>query len=177
MITVIYSVCLFVCVVMLLNMAQKNYNNIDIYHWTILILIPVIIMAYWLKTMVTSPDAAYALICFQYLDSAFLSVVVIFYLLHTAGVTARPWMKIALYGLGIVHMVIVCVCIHTDLYYSKVEVIESSRGNIVHVSGGPLMVYHYIYLAIIAACLAAVVVIGIRKIGRASCRERVFRAV
>ena len=166
MITVIYSLCLFVCVVMLLNMAQKNYNNIDIYHWTILILIPIIVMAYLLKTTVTTSDAAYVLMCFQYLDSAFLSVVVIFYLLHTAGVTARPWMKIALYGLGIVHMVIVCVCIHTDLYYSKVEVIESSHGNIVHVTGGPLMLYHYIYLGIIAVCLAAVVVIGIRNKGR-----------
>ena len=166
MITIIYSLCLFVCVVMLLNMAQKNYNNIDIYHWTVLILIPIIIMAYLLKTTVTTPDAAYVLMCFQYLDSAFLSAVVIFYLLHTAGVTARPWMKIALYGLGIVHMVIVCICIHTDLYYSKVEVIESSRGNMVHVSGGPLMIYHYIYLAIIAVCLAAVVVIGIRNKGR-----------
>ena len=166
MITILYSLCLFVCVMMLLNMAQKNYNNIDIYHWTILILIPIINMAYLLKTTVTSPDAAYVLMCFQYLDSAFLVVVVIFYLLHIAGVAAKPWMKIALYGLGIVQMAIVCVCIHTDLYYSKVEITESSRGNIVHVANGPLMVYHYIYLAIITACLAAVIVTGIRNKGR-----------
>lgn len=166
MITVIYSMCLLICVLMLLDMAQKNYNNIDIYHWTILILVPVIVMAYLLKTTVKNPDAAYVLMCFQYLDTAFLSVVVIFYLLHNAGVTAKPWMKITLYGLGVVHMVVVCLCINTDLYYSKVEVIESHSGNIVHVSPGPLMVYHYIYLVIMGLCLAAVVAIGIRRRGR-----------
>ena len=165
MITAVYSLCLLVCILMLLNMAQKNYNNIDIYHWTILILIPVIIMAYWLKTMVTSPDAAYALICFQYLDSTFLVVAVIFYLLHNAGVTAKPWMKTALYGLGVVHLLIICLCINTDLYYSSVEVIESSAGNIVRVSSGPLMVFHYIYLAVILLCLIAVMAAGIRRRG------------
>lgn len=165
MITWIYSLSLFVCVLMLLNMAQKNYNNIDIYHWTILILVPVIILAYLLKTMVTSPDAAYVLMCFQYLDSSFLVVVVIFYLLHNAGVTAKSWMKISLYGLGVAHMLIVCMCINTDLYYSTVEVIKSPNGNIVHVSGGPLMVFHYAYLAVIMMCLAAVVAIGIRRKG------------
>ena len=30
MITAVYSLCLLVCILMLLNMAQKNSNNIDI---------------------------------------------------------------------------------------------------------------------------------------------------
>ncbi len=165
MVTAIYGLCLFICILMLVSMAQKNYNNIDIYHWTILILIPIVIMAYWLKTMVTNPDAAYALMCFQYLDSSFLSIAVVFYLLHNVGVTARPWMKTALYGLGTVHLLIVCLCINTDLYYSSVEVTENPAGNIVRVSAGPLMVFHYIYLAVMLLCLAAVVAIGIRRRG------------
>lgn len=164
-ITVVYGVCLFITILMLLNMAQKNYNNIDIYHWTILILIPVVIMAYWLKTMITSPDAAYVLMCFQYLDSTFLAVAVIFYLLHNVGVNVKPWMKISLYGLAAVHLLIVCVNVNTDLYYSDVEVIQSAKGTAVHVTAGPLMLFHYIYLAIIVLCLATIVMIGIRRRG------------
>jgi len=165
MITVLYAGCLFICAIALVYMAQKNYNNIDIYHWTILILIPIIIMAYWLKSQVTTPEASSVLMCFQYFDSTFLFCALLFYTLHNIGINAKPWMKILLYGLAFIHMMIVCLCFNTGLYYSSIEVTESPMGNYTSVKGGPLMVLHYAYLAILLAIIVMLIVLCIRKRG------------
>ncbi len=156
MMTYLYGAALIISVLALVKMAQRNYNNIDVYHWSILLMFPIIIASYWLKSQCTTPDAAYALICFSYLDSTFLFCMVFFYLLHNMGVYVKPWFKIILYGLASVHLLMVTLCYNTTLYYSSVDVHLSDAGTYVKVTSGPLMTFHYIYLAIMLAVMVCI---------------------
>ena len=56
MITSFYGILLIISVLIVIFMAQKNYENIDIYYWTIVILVPVVILGYWLKTRVSTVE-------------------------------------------------------------------------------------------------------------------------
>ena len=62
MYTVLIGICVIISVTVLIYMAQKSYNYIDIYQWTIIVMVPVIIMSYWIKSRVTTPEAAAALV-------------------------------------------------------------------------------------------------------------------
>ena len=83
MYTLLYGICLVISAAVLIYMAQKSYEHIDIYQWTIMLIIPVIVMAYWLKSRVIYPEAAGVLVCFTYFDSSLLIVALIFANLHT----------------------------------------------------------------------------------------------
>ena len=66
MITSFFGILLVISVLVILYMAQKNYENIDIYYWTLVILVPVVVLGYWLKTRVTTVEGAKLCFCFIY---------------------------------------------------------------------------------------------------------------
>ena len=69
MMTIIYGTLLFVAIVVLIYIAQKDHDNIDIYQWTMLLIMSVVITAHWLRSQVATADGAYILQCFAYFDS------------------------------------------------------------------------------------------------------------
>ena len=73
MATIGFGICLLISIALFIYMGQKNYDNIDIYSWTLVVLIPIIILAYWLKTQASTPETAKYLFCFIYLDRPFSS--------------------------------------------------------------------------------------------------------
>ncbi len=165
MMTYLYGVSLLVTVAVFIYMAQNNYNRIDIYQWTVVIMVPIIVMAYWLKTRATTPAEAEALFCFIYLDSTFMITVVLFSLLHTLGIAVKPWLKILGYGMAAIHMAVVCLCVHTGLYYRTVSLVDTGIGIATQKTGGPLRAVHYVFLGAILLCMVIIAVIGIRKKG------------
>ena len=171
MFTILYGICLLISVAVFIDMAQKNYNNIDIYQWTIVVLIPVILMAYWLQSQVYGGEAAAFLNCFVYLDSTILISVVLFSLLHTLGISVSSWIKIVIYGLAGVQMAVVCLCVHTKLYYKSVSVADTGMGKSVVVTSGPLKVLHYLYLFGLMIWIFAIVLISLRRKGAYSKRN------
>ena len=64
MVTFFYAFLLFICILLIIYMAQKNYEHIDIYYWTIVVIIPLIILGYTLKTQVTTAEGAYITFCY-----------------------------------------------------------------------------------------------------------------
>lgn len=158
MFTVVYGICTTITVIVFIYMAQKNYNNIDIYSWTLLLLIPIIVLSYWLKTRVTTPEAASFMYCFVYLDSTVLIVAVIFALLHTIGIMPRPWMKILAYGAAFTQLAIVCLCATNNLYYSSIDVVDTGMGHATVTTHGPLMIFHFIYLGALVLWVLGVLV-------------------
>jgi len=165
MMTVIYGTVLFVSIVVLIYLAQKEYENTDIYQWTMVLIMSVVIAAHWLKSQVETADGAYLLQCFAYFDSTYLFSVLIIYLLHILGIRIWPWVKIALYGLASIHVLIVFFCYHTDLYYSGVTLVETSMGTAVHFAPGPLKVLHTAYIAFMMGVLLSVLVLAVRRRG------------
>ena len=165
MYTILYGICLIITVILFIYMAQKNYDNIDIYQWTIIILIPVIIMAYWLKTRINNPETAAVLFCFIYLDSTILLTDILFSLMRTLGMRISSGMKIVCYGIAGIHMAIVSLCFNTDLYYKTITIAHSPLGSATKVEGGPMMLAHYMYLAYMVLWMAAILYVSIKKRG------------
>ena len=174
MFTILYGICLLLCAVAAISMAQKNYNNIDMYHWTIMVLISVIVMAYWLQSQVTTTEAAAFLNCFVYLDSTVMITAVLFSLLHTLGISISSWGKIIGYGLAGIQLAVVCLCVRNDLYYQSVTVVETGMGTSVQTANGPLKLLHAYYLLGLLVCLFLIVLISLRKKGSYSGRNLVI---
>ena len=167
--TIVYGICLLFSVGIFIYMAQKNYNNMDAYYWTMIVLVPIVVMGYWLKTSVTEVESAKYLFCFIYLDSTFLIVVILFSMLQNLGIRIKPWMKIMAYGISAAHIVLIAVSVHNDLYYKTMDISYNVKflgielGNATKMVSGPYKVYHYVYLALIFIWLVVMLVMGIRK--------------
>ena len=166
MYTVLFGICMIISVTVLIYMAQKSYNYIDIYQWTIIVMVPVIIMSYWIKSRVTTPEAAAALVCFTYFDSTFLITALLFANMRTLGYNVKSWTKIFVYGLAGIHMAIVGLCFNNELYYRTVEVeyIEG-LGHATEFTPGPLMTVHYLYILGLFLWMMVILVIARKKQG------------
>lgn len=158
MITIGYEICLILCALVIIYMASKNYEKIDVQYWTILILIPLVILGYWLKSRVQTPEGAELAYCFIYLDSTVLLAATFFSMLKSFKIDVKPWMKIAGYGIALAHCMLVWVCFGTGLYYSSMEVIQTAAGTVTKDSDGPLKVIHLIYIVVILLLIISAVV-------------------
>ncbi|MCR5452871.1 MAG: HD domain-containing protein [Lachnospiraceae bacterium] len=146
MIYIPYGISMIISLLVIIYMAQKNYNNIDIYYWSLVVIIPIIELAYWLDAQATTVEASKNLFCFIYLDSTFFLTILIFLMMKALGFSIKPWMKILGYGAAAVHMGMVALCVHNDLYYKTVEVIDTGIGYTTKMTSGPLKVFHNAYL-------------------------------
>ena len=173
MATIGFGICLLISIVLFIYMGQKNYDNIDIYSWTLVVLIPIILLAYWLKTRAATPEAAKNLFCFIYLDSTVALTVVLFAMLRTIGVDVRPWVKILGYGAAAIHMAIVSLCVNNSLYYKTFTVIDTGAGYATKMTDGPLKIIHYAYLGCVFVCMVAVMISGLLRKGTYSRRTLV----
>ncbi len=155
-----FGICLFVSIFVMILMAAKNYENVNIYDWTIVVLIPIVILGYWLKSRVTTPQAAEMAFCFIYLDSTVLLMVAVFAMLHSFDIHVNAWLKLLGYGAALVHCVIVWLSFGTKLYYNSITVTVTDAGSVTKMTSGPLKIVHVIYLisviCIIIGILAAV---------------------
>ncbi len=164
MATLGFGVCLIISIFVLIYMASKNYENINIYDWTIVIIVPIVILGYWLKSKVTSPEAAEIAFCFIYLDSTVLLMVSVFAMLHSFGVHVKGWIKLIGYGIALGHVSVVWLSYGTGLYYSSLQVTMTDAGSVTKMTSGPLKVVHIIYLALVICMnIGALIIIYARK--------------
>ena len=170
MITSFYGILLIVSVLVVIFMAQKSYENIDIYYWTLVILVPVVILGYWLKTRVSTVEGAKICFCFLYLDSTVLLTVVIFNIMRFVGIAVKSWMKILGYGTAFLHMLIIWICISNDLYFKNITLIDTGMGTATKMVSGPFKVLHWIYLLVMFGIMLALMIVAVVKKGTYSRR-------
>ncbi|MCR5772850.1 MAG: HD domain-containing protein [Butyrivibrio sp.] len=170
MITSYFGLLLIISVLVIIYMAQKNYENIDIYYWTLVILVPVVILGYWLKTRVTTVEGAKLCFCFIYLDSTVLLTAVIFNIMRFVGLSIRSWMKIIAYFAAFLHMFIIWLCFDNDLYYKSMTLVDTGMGTATKMISGPLMAIHWIYLTIVLGIMLALMIVAFVKKGTYSRR-------
>ncbi|MCR4740886.1 MAG: HD domain-containing protein [Lachnospiraceae bacterium] len=171
MISVLYGILLILSVIIVVYMAQKNYDNVDINYWTIVLLIPVIVLGYWLKTRVTTEEGARLAFCIIYLDSTLLPTVLMFSVLHFAGVKVKQWVKTAVYGLAYAHLLIVWLCVNNDLYYTSIKLVDTGMGTATKVTGGPLRIFHWIFMVVIILYMIAILMFAFIQKGNYSRRS------
>jgi HD-GYP domain-containing protein (c-di-GMP phosphodiesterase class II) len=170
MITSFFGILLVISVLVILYMAQKNYENIDIYYWTLVILIPVVVLGYWLKTRVTTVEGAKLCFCFIYIDSTVLLTAVIFNIMRFMGIAVKSWIKLVAYIVGFGHLFIIWLCFDNDLYYKNVTLIDTGLGTATKMVNGPLKIVHWIYLILVLGIIIALMIMAIVRKGTYSRR-------
>lgn len=98
MITIGYGVCVLVSILATLAMALRNYDYIDSYNWSVFLLLPFLIMAYWLGAQVSPAEASVLLSGFISMISSLLLAIILFSMLHLLGYRPRAWLKAVVYG-------------------------------------------------------------------------------
>ncbi len=167
----LYGVCLFISMVVLIYMAQKNYKNLDVYYWSMVILIPVILVGYWFKVCSSSIGEAKLALCITYLDSTILLVLMIFSMLRAVNLKVSSRVKIFAYIAAFAHLLLVWACKDNTLYYATVELITNEKlGSSVLVTDGPLKIVHYLYLGAIVLSAFGIIIYGYVKKGTYSRR-------
>lgn len=174
MITSFFGILLVISVLVILYMAQKNYENIDIYYWTLVILVPVVVLGYWLKTRVTTVEGAKLCFCFIYIDSTVLLTAVIFNIMRFMGIAVKSWIKLVAYIVGFVHLFIIWLCFDNDLYYKNVTLIDTGLGTATKMVNGPLKIVHWIYLILVLSIIIALMIMAIVRKGTYSRRTLIL---
>ncbi len=98
MISTGYGICVVISVLLTLIMALRSYDHIDSYDWSVSLLLPFLIIGYWLKAQVSSAEAQLVLFGFIQLTTALLLAIMLFSLLSSCGLRVRLWIKAAVYG-------------------------------------------------------------------------------
>jgi len=160
-----FEACLLISLIIIVWMACRNYENINIYYWSIVMLIPIVILGYWLKARVTTPEAAELAFCFIYIDSTMLVILIIFSIVRSFGITIRPWVKIIGYGSAFAHCYFVWKCFGTRLYYESISIISTPNGTVTKMVAGPFKVIHTVYLACVFSVIIAILAYGFVKRG------------
>lgn len=163
MYTYLYGLCLIISIFIIVYMATKSYENIDIHYWSVIILVPVIVLGYYLKTRVTTREGAMVAFSFIYIDSTVMLVVAIFTMLRFMQITVKPFVKFIGYTAAFVHMAIIWLCFDNGLYYKDLYVIIGSNGNATKMNSGPLKIIHYLFLAAALGIIIGLLVYGYIK--------------
>ncbi|MCR5421353.1 MAG: HD domain-containing protein [Lachnospiraceae bacterium] len=165
MITTAYGICLIISIIIWIYMTSRDNKNTDSYYSTGNILIPIIILGYWLKTTAVSPEAAMFAFCIIYFDSTVLLTFLIFAMLRSIGIKPKTYIKFIAYSIAFIHLFIVWMNTHNDLYFKKIRILPTENGNITKMTDGPFKIFHTIYILIILVVLLAIIIAGYIKKG------------
>lgn len=158
MYTYLYALCLIIALLVIVYMATKNYENIDIHYWTLVVLIPIILLGYYLKTRVTTKEGAMVAFSFINIDGTIFLVVAIFNIMRFMNIVVKPVAKVIGYAAAFIHLAIIWLCFDNDLYYKDLYVIVGRSGNATKMSSGPLKFIHYIFLAVVLGVTVALLI-------------------
>jgi len=158
MYTIAYGIALFISIAVWIYIAVKNYDKVDPYCYSAYILVPVIVLAYWLKSMVISWEAAMISFCFVYFDSTVLLTILIFAMLRTLGVRTKFWVKFLAYGSAFAHLWLIWMSVHNKMYYGSITVLMTENGSATKMVDGPFKVVHVIYLSLLFIIIAGIII-------------------
>jgi len=143
----IFALLFLISIGVIVYMASKNYANIDSYFWSILLVIPIILLGYTFKAGASSVADAKLAFCFLYLDSTILLLLMLFSMVKYLGVEIKNWIKVTGYIVCFVHLLMIWMCKDNNLYYATFQIYKTPMGTVTKMTDGPLKIFHYIYLA------------------------------
>jgi len=153
--------CLIISVLATIVMALRNYDQIDVHDGAVSLLFPFLIMAYWLKTQVSSPEAALVLITLIEIGTSLLLAVILFSMLRSIGIRAHLWMKAIVYGAVAVLLFPAWQVFHNVRSAEYVEIISTEDGYASQPVGSFRVFELYAFLLaviILIVCLVAIII-------------------
>ena len=166
MFTIGYAICLFICGLVLIYMALRNYENIDIYYWSALIVIPIVILGYWLQYRILGLTAARVSISFITIGNTILPVMFLFVMMRFLKLKAEPWVKLLAYGLAFFYQAIIWLMVDREVYYKEYSYVKTDSGYYAgRITEGPLRRFDSIFMLLVVLAFVIIMIIGFVKKG------------
>ena len=153
MVTFLYGLVFLGTLAAFFYMFIRDYKNIDVHHYSILIITLLVNLGFFIKSMTTSVGEAILLNDIIYLNGTILPALFIVSMLKSFNINAPKWAKFLLFAAAIAHLVLVWVGCTNDMYYANPRIEFTPNGTVLHFEKGPWMVYHFVYIGI--ACSIA----------------------
>ena len=164
MVTVGFGVCLVISVLGTLLFALRGDDRVSSYDWSILLLLPFIIMGYWLKTQTASQEAALVLFVFINLGSTVLLAVIFFSMLRHLGFPVHPWTKLVVYIAAFTQLVPVWLILRVGTPEEIIQITDTGDGYATRMSGGSFAFTQIAFaLALLIAAIGMVSIFRARK--------------
>ena len=164
MVTVGFGVCLVISIMATLLIAMRSDDHVNGYDWSILILLPFLIMGYWLKTQTASQEAALVLFVFINLSSTVLLAVILFSTLRHLAIPVSPWLKFTVYGAAFAQLFPVWMTFRQGLPDDMIQITDTGDGYATRMVGGSFAFSHITFLlALMIVIIGIVAILQARK--------------
>ncbi len=153
-------------------MALKGYESLDGLYWSIAIIVPVIIIGYWLSVQAESPEGSIVAFCFMNLGSTIFMTAVLFSLLRDIGASPRPWVVGIVLGIAFSQVLVVLLLVHDNMANNMVQASSAGMQGVLlrEAFWEPLRYAQCAYLLAIAVTIIGIVAI-VRADGKAYARR------
>lgn len=136
MVTAGFGICLVISVLATLVFALRNDDRVNSYDWSISLLLPFIIMGYWLKTQTASQEAALVLFVFINLGSTVLLAIMLFSLLRHLEIPVSPWLKFFVYIAAFAQLFPVWATFRRSVPEGIIQITDTGDGFSTRMAGG-----------------------------------------
>lgn len=153
MVTAGFGVCLVISILATLWFALRNDDRVNIHDWSIALLLPFIIMGYWLKTQTASQEAALVLFVFINLATTILLAIILFSMLRHLGTPVNPWLKFIVCISSFTQLVPVWTTFREGVPDDMIQITDTGDGYATRMVGGS---FAFAYIAFALALLILV---------------------
>ena len=159
MVTAGFGICLVISVLATLLFALRNDDRVNSYDWSISLLLPFIIMGYWLKTQTASQEAALVLFVFINLGTTVLLAVILFSLLRHLAIPVNPWLKFLVYIAAFAQLFPIWATFHRGVPEGMVQITDTGDGYATRMVGGSFAFSHLTFLLALLIMIVGIVAI------------------
>ena len=171
MITTGYGICVVISVLLTLITALRNYEHIDSYDWSVMLVLPFLIFAYWIKALVSAPEAALLLIVIIELFTSMLLACVLFSTLQRTGIRMPMWFRVLVYGMVAVLLFPIWRLFNSEDGSVIIEITNTGDGIASRLTGSFDIFQHYpalLAVIIVEVCLILLFTSHKKAVSRAS---------
>lgn len=154
----IYLAVFIITIGALLYLALRNYRNIDIYYWTILLFLPVTTIGYFARNSAQTLDSAIIANSLVYLDGTFLPAIFLLSTMRVLKISIPRWLKPVIYLTSLAHLILVWLGSTNGLYYKDLALVTGPYGSYLVSNPGTLQFLHYVYIVPIIAGIFAILI-------------------
>ena len=173
MVTAGFGICLVISVLATLLFALRNDDRVNSYDWSISLLLPFIIMGYWLKTQTTSQEAVLVLFVFINLGTTVLLAVILFSLLRHLGIPVNPWLKFLVYIAAFAQLFPIWATFRKGVPDGMIQITDTGDGYATRMLGGSFAFSHLTFL--LALLIVIVGIVAILQAHRKTYSRRTLR--
>ena len=164
MVTTGFGICLAISVLATLTIALRRNDQVDSYDWSLALLLPFLIMGYWLKTQVATQEASLVLFAFINLATTVLLGIILFSMLHRLRIQISPWLKVLVYVASFIQLFPIWSLFRRGVPDDLIQITDTGDGYATRMTGGSFAFAHIaFFLAILIVIIGAAAIIQSRK--------------